>query len=194
MWQQSEYHKFARKLAYFISVIIDMRGGWGCVWNTHTCPLQVSLKPVEACSVNRFSKKPWHDLLSPRQFASCQIVVVHAHAAKNSDRISELVRLRGVLNDLANTWSDEFKTVLHHLSQNVRACHNSSWFPVWQKTQFSVLRICLCWSLLRKKSFLWSGNWGIEGLGGVKGFRLWPNLPPIWRRVKKRWDQVVAGG
>lgn len=73
MWQQSEYHQFARKLVHFISVITDMRGGWGCIWNLHTCSLLVSLKPVGACSVNRFAKKPWHDLLSPRQFTSCQI-------------------------------------------------------------------------------------------------------------------------
>lgn len=162
MWQQSEYHKFARKLVYFISVIIDMRGGWGCVWNTHTCPLLVSLKPAKACPVNRFAKKTWHDLLSPRQFTSCEIVYMCTQW--NSDHITWQVRLWRVLNNSANTQSVEFRKVLHHLSQNVIACSNSSWFSVWLP----------CWSLVGNKLFLWWGNWVNEGTGGlrrVKGFR-----------------------
>lgn len=38
--------------------------GWVFETLTHA-PLLVSLKPAEACSVNWFAKKPWHDLLSP---------------------------------------------------------------------------------------------------------------------------------
>lgn len=146
MWQQSEYHKFARKLVYFISVIIDMRGGWGCVWNTHTCPLLVSLKPAKACPVNRFAKKTWHDLLSPRQFTSCEIVYMCTQW--NSDHITWQVRLWRVLNNSANTQSVEFKKVLHHLSQNFFSWHNNVFFII-----LKTLRKNFTWP----KSSKWTG-------------------------------------
>lgn len=67
MWQQSEYHQFARKLVCVIFVIIDMGGGRGCVSNTRTCPLLVSLKPKHKLVLSTgMREKPWHDLLSSR--------------------------------------------------------------------------------------------------------------------------------
>lgn len=175
-----------------------MRGGSGCVWNTHICPLLVSLKPAAACSVNRFAKKLWRDLLSSRQLTSCQIVYTHTQG--NGDRISKLVRPWGVLKSPANTRSDEFTTVLHHLSHNVKACHNSSWSSFLSMTgntvsltpHSSLLKfgeekvIFVVWELV--------GSEGVAGLRGVKRFRPWPNLASMWHCVKKCWVQAVAGG
>lgn len=115
------------------------------VFLKHSRSVLVSLKPAEAWSINRFVKKPRHDLLSPHRFTSHQIMRKCGGKAATLQKLSQL-------------W-----ITLKALSERVRAV--SSYVPEC----FAVIRHdshFLCKGLMRKKLLLLAGNWDL-GLKGI---------------------------
>lgn len=113
MWQQSEYHQFARKLVYFISVIIDMRR------RVRVC-LKHSHMPItgffEACR-SLFCQQvcqgtvTWFTIFLTVNVTSDSL---HERAVKRWPHFITGQRHK----------SEQFCVIV---SQNVAACHNSWW-------------------------------------------------------------------